>query len=112
MSETAEYDVAIIGLGPVGCMAAILFARAGLKVVAFEKEPKVYSLPRAVSLDAEIIRAFQPIGMADEIDGLLQKLRPGDRAGFANSKFAEFDFGCRCFERVQRSGRPWRTIAS
>lgn len=33
-------------------------------------------------------------------------------AGFASSKFAEFDFGCHCFERVQRSGRPWRTIAS
>ena len=33
-------------------------------------------------------------------------------AGFANSKFAKFDFGCRCFERVQRSGRPWRTITS
>jgi len=33
-------------------------------------------------------------------------------AGFAYSKFAEFDFGCRCFVWVQRSGRPWRTIAS
>jgi|TARA_B110000503_G_scaffold87467_1_gene132862 3-(3-hydroxy-phenyl)propionate hydroxylase len=43
MSEPAEYDVAIVGLGPVGCMAAILFAQAGLKVVAFEKEPEVYS---------------------------------------------------------------------
>jgi 3-(3-hydroxy-phenyl)propionate hydroxylase len=106
MSETAEYDVAIIGLGPVGCMAAILFARAGLKVVAFEKEPKVYSLPRAVSLDAEIIRAFQPIGMADEIDGLLQKLRPGDRAGFANSK-REWLFGA---DSVAFSANGWQPM--
>jgi 3-(3-hydroxy-phenyl)propionate hydroxylase len=92
MSDPAEYDVAIVGLGPVGCMAAILFAQAGLKVVAFEKEPEVYSLPRAVNLDAEIIRAFQPVGMADEVDSLLQKVRPGDRAGFVNSK-REWLFG-------------------
>ena len=38
MNESAEYDVAIIGLGPVGSLAAILFAHAGLKVVVFEKD--------------------------------------------------------------------------
>jgi 3-(3-hydroxy-phenyl)propionate hydroxylase len=92
MNESAEYDVAIIGLGPVGSLAAILFAHAGLKVVVFEKEPQVYALPRAVNLDGEIIRAFQPLGMAEEVDCLLQKLRPGERAGFTNSK-REWLFG-------------------
>jgi len=106
MSQTAEYDVAIIGLGRVGCMAAILFARAGLKVVAYEKEPEVYALPRAVNLDAEIIRAFQPIGMADEVDALLQKLRPGDRAGFVNSK-REWLFGA---DSVAFSANGWQPM--
>jgi len=79
------YDVAIIGLGPVGSTAAILFAEAGLKVIAIERDLEVYRLPRAVNLDGEIIRAFQAIGRGDEVDALMQTVRPGDRAGFANS---------------------------
>ena len=54
-----HYDIALVGLGPVGCTAAILLAEAGLRVVAFERDPEVYRLPRAVNLDGEIIRAFQ-----------------------------------------------------
>ena len=81
-----DYDVAIIGLGPVGSTAAILFAEAGLKVIALERDLEVYNLPRAVNLDGEIVRAFQAIGRGEEIDALLQKIRPGDRGGFANSE--------------------------
>ncbi|SVC71977.1 uncharacterized protein METZ01_LOCUS324831, partial [marine metagenome] len=36
------YDVAIVGLGPVGCTTAILLAEAGLRVVAFERDPEIY----------------------------------------------------------------------
>ena len=87
-----QYDVAIIGLGPVGATAAILFAEAGLNVVVIERDMEVYKLPRAVNLDGEIVRAFQSIGRADEVDALLQTVRPGDRGGFANSK-REWMFG-------------------
>ena len=86
------YDVAIVGLGPVGCLATILLAEAGLRVIAFEKEPEVYRLPRAVNLDGEIIRALQPAGYAESVDALMQTMRPGERAGFANSK-REWLFG-------------------
>jgi 3-(3-hydroxy-phenyl)propionate hydroxylase len=86
------YDVAIIGLGPVGCTAAILLAEAGLKVVAFEQDAEVYKLPRAVNLDGEIVRAFQRIGKGETINSLMQQFRPGDRFGFANSK-REWLFG-------------------
>ncbi|MEM9620042.1 MAG: bifunctional 3-(3-hydroxy-phenyl)propionate/3-hydroxycinnamic acid hydroxylase [Pseudomonadota bacterium] len=88
------YDVAILGLGPVGCLAAILLARAGLSVVAVEQDTTVYKLPRAVNLDAEIVRALQPCGLAEAVDALLQTVRPGERVGFANSK-REFLFGTR-----------------
>lgn len=81
-----DYDVAIIGLGPVGSAAAILFAEAGLKVIALERDLEVYKLPRAVNLDGEIVRAFQAIGRGEEVDALLQTVREGDRGGFANSK--------------------------
>jgi 3-(3-hydroxy-phenyl)propionate hydroxylase len=86
------YDVAIVGMGPVGCSAAILLNHAGLRVAAIERDTQVYQLPRAVNLDGEIIRAMQPVGLADAIDNLMQSVRPGDRAGFANSK-REYLFG-------------------
>ena len=73
----SNYDVALIGLGPVGCAAAILFAEAGLKVVAFERDTEVYRLPRAVNLDGEIIRAFQSSGRGKAVEALMQPVRPG-----------------------------------
>ena len=88
----SDYDVVILGLGPVGCTAAILFAEAGLNVAAIERDEEVYKLPRAVNLDGEIIRAMQKVGRGQVVQDLMQPLRPGDRAGFANSK-REWLFG-------------------
>jgi 3-(3-hydroxy-phenyl)propionate hydroxylase len=90
--HSQEYDIAVVGLGPVGCFGALLFAEAGLRVVAFERDRTVYALPRAVNLDGEIIRAFQKVGRGQVVQDLMQKVRPGDRAGFANSK-REWLFG-------------------
>ncbi len=87
-----DYDVAVVGMGPVGCTAALLFAEAGLSVVAIERDEEVYRLPRAVNLDGEIIRAFQKVGRGQVVQDLMQPLRPGDRAGFANSR-REWLFG-------------------
>ena len=87
-----DFDVAILGMGPVGCLAAILLSRAGLAVAAIERDEEVYRLPRAVNLDGEVIRAMQPIGLAEELNALLQPLRDGERVGFANSR-REFLFG-------------------
>jgi 3-(3-hydroxy-phenyl)propionate hydroxylase len=86
------YDVAVIGLGPVGCTAAIMFASSGLKVVAIERDEEVYQLPRAVGMDGEIIRGFQRFGMGEDIDALMVQVEPGDRWGFANSR-REWLFG-------------------
>ena len=72
--DSPTYDVAIVGLGPVGCAAAIMLADAGLQVVAFERDPEVYALPRAVMLDGEIVRAFQALGRAEEVE-VLRELR-------------------------------------
>ncbi|HZV10073.1 MAG TPA: FAD-dependent monooxygenase, partial [Novosphingobium sp.] len=61
------FDVAIIGCGPVGALAANLLGRAGLKVVVLEKELSHYPLPRAVHLDHEMMRLFQSAGVIDAV---------------------------------------------
>lgn len=60
-------DVAIIGCGPVGAMAANLLGRLGLSVVVLEKETKHYPLPRAVHLDHEMMRLFQSAGVIERV---------------------------------------------
>ncbi len=62
-----DFDVCIIGYGPVGASLANLLGQSGLKTVVLEREPSVYHLPRAVSLDGEGMRLVQTMGLADEL---------------------------------------------
>ncbi len=91
-SVNSDYDLVIVGMGPVGATAALLFAEAGLRTAVIERDHEVYRLPRAVNLDGEIVRAYQRIGRGEAVDALMQSVRPGERAGFANSK-REWLFG-------------------
>ena len=61
------FDVAIIGCGPVGALAACLLGRSGLSVVVLEKEVDLHPLPRAVHLDHEMMRLFQSAGVIDAV---------------------------------------------
>jgi 3-(3-hydroxy-phenyl)propionate hydroxylase len=72
--SSPEFDVCIIGYGPVGASLANLLGRSGLKVVVLEREQSAYHLPRAVALDGEGMRLFQTMGLAAE---LLPKLDVG-----------------------------------
>ena len=62
-----EFDVCIIGYGPVGASLANLLGLSGIKTVVLEREPSVYHLPRAVALDGEGMRLIQTMGLADEL---------------------------------------------
>jgi len=62
-----EFDVCIIGYGPVGASLANLLGQSGLKTVVLEREPSAYHLPRAVALDGEGMRLFQTMGLAYEL---------------------------------------------
>ena len=62
-----HYDVAIVGFGPVGQVAANLLGQLGHRVAVFETATSIYNLPRAAHFDGEIMRVFQSIGLAEAV---------------------------------------------
>jgi 3-(3-hydroxy-phenyl)propionate hydroxylase len=62
-----NYDVLIVGFGPVGATLANLLARAGLRIAVVEAELGVYDKPRALTFDHEAMRIFQACGLAHRI---------------------------------------------
>ena len=67
MSADALFDVAVVGCGPVGALAANLAGKAGLRALVIEREAVPYPLPRAVHLDHEMMRLFQAAGLAEAL---------------------------------------------
>ena len=66
------YDVAVIGLGPVGAALAAALAGRGLRVVALEKGTAAHALPRAAHLDGWALRTLAEVGVRPdgrELDG-------------------------------------------
>jgi len=68
MNTPRIYDVIINGYGPVGATLANLLAQQGLSVAILEREAGVYHLARAGHMDAEVMRVFQSIGVADRLE--------------------------------------------
>jgi 3-(3-hydroxy-phenyl)propionate hydroxylase len=64
----ANYDVAIVGYGPVGAILANLLANYGLKIAVVERAAGIYDKPRAITLDHEALRVFQACGLADVME--------------------------------------------
>lgn len=66
MPETDEYDLIIVGAGPVGMMIANLVGTSGLRVLILEQLPSLIDYPRGVGMDDECLRVFQAAGLADK----------------------------------------------
>lgn len=63
-----DYDVIIVGYGPIGAALANLLGQQNVRVAIFEREADVFHQPRASHLDAEIMRVFQTVGLADTLE--------------------------------------------
>lgn len=87
MLDSATYDVAIVGYGPVGATAANLLGQRGLRVVVIERDPDIYFRARAISTDEEVLRIWQQIGLADRLNADMQ---PGAGADFVDTDGVPF----------------------
>lgn len=77
------YDVAIIGFGPTGAVAAGLLGGQGLRTLVCDRSSEVYDKPRAISLDHEIMRVFQQLGVLAQVEPFMDP--------FTNSEFYGVD---------------------
>ncbi|MFG2848155.1 bifunctional 3-(3-hydroxy-phenyl)propionate/3-hydroxycinnamic acid hydroxylase [Kitasatospora sp. NPDC048296] len=61
--NTPEFDVVIVGYGPVGQLTARLLGGRGWRVGVVERWPEAYKRPRAVGFDDEIARILAAAGL-------------------------------------------------
>jgi 3-(3-hydroxy-phenyl)propionate hydroxylase len=80
-SATQAVDVAIVGCGPSGVVLAALLGQAGCTVHVCDKLADVHEIPRALSLDHEVLRVFQQIGVIDEVQPFIEPFTPSEFFG-------------------------------
>jgi 3-(3-hydroxy-phenyl)propionate hydroxylase len=66
-----EADVAVVGYGPVGALAALLLGQAGLTCVVVDRRVGVHQLPRAVAADDEVLRILAAAGLEETVAGMV-----------------------------------------
>jgi 2-polyprenyl-6-methoxyphenol hydroxylase-like FAD-dependent oxidoreductase len=81
-----DYDVLLIGYGPVGEALALMLARQGRRVAVCERWQERYPLPRAVCVDHEIFRVLAANGLGDALPGVAQ---PGPLYQWFNAEWKE-----------------------
>jgi 3-(3-hydroxy-phenyl)propionate hydroxylase len=67
MTATADCDVLVCGLGPVGQLLSLLLGGRGVSVIAIDKADEPYDLPRAAVVDDEVLRIFQAAGVVQDV---------------------------------------------
>lgn len=72
-----DFDVAVVGFGPVGALLANLLGRQGLRVLVLERDADVHPLPRAVHFDGEVMRVFQAAGLAEAVGSVARATSKG-----------------------------------
>lgn len=96
-----RYDVLVVGLGPVGLTLAALLGRRGRRVCVVEQYPRAYPLPRAGHFDGEVMRIFQELGVAEEVELLARPVFDYDLVDATGRTLHSVEFG--------GSGTGWKS---
>ncbi|MFP1151561.1 bifunctional 3-(3-hydroxy-phenyl)propionate/3-hydroxycinnamic acid hydroxylase [Mycobacterium sherrisii] len=62
-----DFDVVIVGAGPVGLTLANILGMQRVRTLLVEERDTLIDYPRGVGLDDESLRTFQSIGLADRV---------------------------------------------
>jgi 3-(3-hydroxy-phenyl)propionate hydroxylase len=89
-ATTPDYEVIIVGYGPVGVTAANLLGAMGVRVAVVERESSIYARARAISTDDEVIRIWQRIGLAERLKEDMLVGRPIDFVDARGRSFLNF----------------------
>ena len=92
-----EYQVAIIGSGPIGLTLANLLGQFGVRALIVEQNVTTVQEPRAVSIDDESLRTMQAAGVVDDV---LKLIVPG----YGSHYYSPTGL---CFAKVEPTGRPY-----
>jgi 3-(3-hydroxy-phenyl)propionate hydroxylase len=84
-------DVVVVGLGPVGAVAANLLGLSGIDAIAVDALPSVWSTPRAIGMDHEVMRILQSIGVADAMAPHMDAYRPSEYRAADGRLLRRFD---------------------
>ncbi|WP_036344174.1 bifunctional 3-(3-hydroxy-phenyl)propionate/3-hydroxycinnamic acid hydroxylase [Mycolicibacterium aromaticivorans] len=62
-----EFDVVVVGAGPVGLTLANILGLQGVRTLVVDERDALIDYPRGVGLDDEALRTFQAIGLVDAV---------------------------------------------
>lgn len=65
--DQQSFQVAVVGFGPSGAVAASLLGSRGLSTLAIDRQTTVYDKPRAIAIDHEILRHLDNLGVAERV---------------------------------------------
>ncbi|HWO11117.1 MAG TPA: FAD-dependent monooxygenase, partial [Polyangiaceae bacterium] len=89
----SSYDLIIVGLGPVGAVAANYAGLWGLKTLVLERDTGSHGQPRAFSCDEEAMRIYQQILLDRQVLEMSFADDIVDYVGMADRVFAQVDIG-------------------
>jgi 3-(3-hydroxy-phenyl)propionate hydroxylase len=90
-ARPASCDVVVVGLGPVGAVAANLLALSGINTIALDAQPAIWSTPRAIGMDHEVMRILQSLGIADTMAAHMEAYRPSEYRAADGQLLRRFD---------------------
>ncbi|PDT00420.1 FAD-binding monooxygenase [Rhizobium chutanense] len=74
----ADFQVVVVGLGPVGITICNLLGNLGVSVLGIDARDDVFALPRAVGMDHEVMRVFQGVGIADDLASVVGEYKDSE----------------------------------